>query len=183
MVRSSLQSPILTKKNKWNAICLLNKKRRMEVNIHNNNNNNLSMFAVSLLLLCHLCVPWGVRRAEENPFFLEPYLSCSLPSWKQPANASRHTDINIISNLLCILCTFFFFNKMFTTSSTATEMHCMLTSTVAGSKAMFKLRALWMHIRDRTQERAKYSQPSNFSHETVYYRDIKCNFLTSDISG
>lgn len=74
-------------------------------------------------------------------------------------------------------------NTMFTTGSTATEMHSMLTSTAAGSKAMFKLSSLWMHIRDRSQERAKYIQPSNFSHETVYYRDIKCNFLTSDISG
>lgn len=57
-------------------------------------------------------IPQCVLRGLESrgkPSFLEPYLSCSLPSCKHPADASRHTDINIISNLLCIFFKFFFF--------------------------------------------------------------------------
>lgn len=55
--------------------------------------------------------PQGVGGAEEKPSFLEAYLSCSLPSPKNsPTVASGHTDINIISHLLCILCTLYAHN-------------------------------------------------------------------------
>lgn len=67
MVGSSLHSPFMTKEVQMKLYLLAEWKRQMEVNTHSN--NNVSMSALCLLILCCLCVPWGVWRAEENPLF------------------------------------------------------------------------------------------------------------------
>lgn len=96
-----------------------------------------------------LCALRGLE-SRGKPSFLEPYLSCSLPSWKQPANASRHTDINIISNLLCILCTFLYVYYQFYICRNV------------------QVQVFWVKIRDWTQETAKPIQLDEFSHEIQF---------------
>lgn len=72
-----------------------------------------------------LRAPRGVRGAEEKPSFLEAYLSCSLPSPRNsPTDASGHTDINIISHLLCILCILYAHNINVYYSSLSLQKCC-----------------------------------------------------------
>lgn len=135
-------------------------KRQMKANTH-----TTTMFlcllspSFSSSSAISLCVLRGLE-SRGKPSFLEPYLLRSLPSCKHPANASRHTDINIISNLPC----FFFFltcslpvlllqkctvSQQWGRGCSQQEVAAQtLLFTMVAFKTKFKFRSLWVQIRD-----------------------------------
>lgn len=127
-----------------------------------------------------LCVLRGLE-SRGKPSFPEPYLSRSLPSCKHTNNASRHIEINIISNLPCIFSTLYL-NISFTYLLPVEHLQiCLLSKqrergcslqwgaaqtllTVVAFKIRFKCRS-WV-------EHGIYSWNKLFSHNDLYCREI-----------
>lgn len=91
-----------------------------------------------------LCVLRGLE-SRGKPSFLEPYLSCSLPSCKHLPDASRHTEINIMSNFPCI----FLFNVCYrlyfswSTSSSSAKL-CSAGSCCAADAFHIRFTFRWL---------------------------------------